>query len=88
MSGEYDLISTSDNPYNPHTEWDDWYTWDLPRYASLALLDRTIRTSNELPRSLQHDDYADALSIIVSENVSGKHIAVTGSPPEPEDDTP
>jgi hypothetical protein len=88
MSKEYELISTSDNPFNPHTQWDDWYAWDLPRYASLALLGRVIATSSDLPRSLQHDDYADALATIISENVSGKHIAVTGSAPEPEDDTP
>lgn len=71
------LLSTSDNPYNPHTEWDDWYTWDeRSGYHSLSLLGRIIRSSDELPASLQHEAYDDAVAEIVRENVSGVHILV------------
>lgn len=80
MSDEYVLLSTKDNPFNPHTEWEEWYTWDNPRYDTLGLLGRVIRTSDELPEALQVDAYNDAVEEIVSENVSGKHIKVVRPP--------
>lgn len=76
MSDEYVLLSTKDNPFNPHTEWDEWYAWDQPRYQTLALLGRVIRTSDELPESLRTEAFNDAIEEIVTENVSGKHIKV------------
>lgn len=76
------LLSTSDNPYNPHTDWDEWYAWDQARYQSLSLLARVIKTSDELPQSLQDEAYDDAVNEIVTENVSGMHIRV--APPSGE----
>lgn len=26
---EGSLITTRDNPYNPHTDYDKWYIWDM-----------------------------------------------------------
>lgn len=23
------MLTTVDNPYNPHTHWDEWYKWDV-----------------------------------------------------------
>lgn len=76
VSNEYYLLSTSDNPYNPHTQWDEWFAWDYPRYGSLALLGRVVRTSDNLPSSLEEEAYDDAIDEIVTENVSGVHIKV------------
>ena len=78
------LLSTSDNPWNPHIHWDEWYSWDFPRYDSLSLLARTVRTSNDLPNALQEQDTDDAINTIVLENLSGMHIRVprpTQAPP-------
>lgn len=80
MSDNY-LLSTSDNPFNPHTQWDEWYAWDEERYGSLALLARVTRTSDALPLNLQLEAIDDAINEIVTENVSGVHIRVAG--PEP-----
>lgn len=78
MSDGSVLLSTKDNPFNPHTEWEAWYTWDEARYQSLALLGRVIRTSDELPPTLRDEAYMDAINEIVTENVSGMHIKVVG----------
>lgn len=69
-------LSTSDNPYNPWTQWDDWFTWDFQRYDSLGLLAHTIRTSDELPKSLQDAAAEEAIDTIVTQNYSGVHIKV------------
>ena len=35
------LITTVDNPYNPHRQWDDWYAYDVAQgYDTLAILAR------------------------------------------------
>lgn len=86
MSDEYVLLSTSDNPFNPHTEWEEWYAWDTPRYSTLALLGRTIRTSDELPTNLQIEAYNDAVEEILEFNLSGKHIKVVKPPTEETED--
>jgi hypothetical protein len=71
------MLSTSDNPFNPWTEWDQWFQWDTQEmYNSLALLDRVVRSSDELSEQLQEQAYDDAVDTIVTENVSGVHIKV------------
>lgn len=74
---EHHMLSTDDNPYNPWTQWDDWLAWDTQQgYNSLSLLGRTAVTSDELPQSLQDQAAEDAITVIVTENVSGRHIRV------------
>lgn len=76
MSDEYVLLSTKDNPFNPHTEWDEWHAWDFPRYDTLGLLGRVVRSSYDLPANLQTEAFNEAVDEIVTENVSGVHIKV------------
>jgi hypothetical protein len=70
------MITTTDNPFSPVTQYDGWLTWDMQHYNSNALLARVVRTSSEL------SDYDQALAIelaieeIVRENVSGVHTRV------------
>jgi hypothetical protein len=73
---EYYMVTTSDNPYNYFTHFDEWYAWDAPRYGTLSLLARVTRTSDELPLELQEAAIDDAIDEIVTENVSGVHIKV------------
>jgi hypothetical protein len=76
MSAEH-MLSTEDNPYNPWTQWDEWLAWDTQEgYYSLALLGRTVLTSDELPQALQEEAGEDAIETIVTENLSGVHIKV------------
>lgn len=76
MSKTIYLLSTVDNPYNPHTQWSEWWAWDFPRYDTLGLLGRVTVTSDELPPNLQEQAVDDAMDEIVEYNVSGKHIKV------------
>lgn len=37
------MLSTSDNPWNPFTHYDEWNAWDIAAgYNTLALLDRVV----------------------------------------------
>jgi hypothetical protein len=68
------MLSTFDNPYDPFTEWDEWYMWDLNAgYHTPGLLDRVARVSDEISEADQALAIQQAIDEIVRENVSGMH---------------
>lgn len=71
------MLTTTDNPFNPFTEFDQWYNYDESKgYHSLSLLARVANTSDELSE-LDNDQAIDlAINEIVDENVSGMHTMV------------
>lgn len=72
------LLSTTDNPYNPFTEFDQWYAFDTQvGHHTLALLGRVCITSDELSELDQSRAIDHAMDEIVAENVSGMHILVS-----------
>lgn len=43
------MLTTVDNPYDPFTEWDNWYAYDEQTgYHTTGLMARMALTSNEL----------------------------------------
>lgn len=43
------MLSTLDNPYNPHVNYDDWFRYDMDKgYNCCAFLDRIAKTSSQL----------------------------------------
>ena len=48
------MLTTVDNPYDPFTQYDDWYTWDERNgYHTTGLLARVVITSHELSEADQ-----------------------------------
>ena len=74
------MLTTVDNPYNPFTQYDEWYAFDTRAgYHSTQLLARIVRTSDELSDADQSVAIELAIDEIVRENVSGMHKKVTES---------
>lgn len=74
------MLTTVDNPYNPFTEFDEWYRFDTSAgYYTSALLARIVRTSDELSEADDSAAIEAAIDEIVHENVSGMHRKVTES---------
>lgn len=68
------MLTTVDNPFDPFTQFDEWHAYDEGMgYASLGLLARVAKTSNELSESDQILETNNAIDEIVKENVSGMH---------------
>lgn len=66
------MLTTEDNPYDPFTEFDEWYQWDVAAgYHTTAYLARVVRTSDELSEADQSQAIEDAIDEIVRENVLG-----------------
>jgi hypothetical protein len=66
------MLTTVDNPYDPFTQFDEWYAFDeAAGYHSSALLARIVRTSDDLSEADQSLAIEDAIDEVVRENVLG-----------------
>jgi hypothetical protein len=83
------MLTTVDNPYDPFTQWDDWFAWDdAAGYCTPGLLARITRMSADLSEADQHLVVQDAIDEIVQMNVLGvlrkvKRGDVVGAPSAP-----
>lgn len=72
MSDTQYMLTTVDNPYNPHTHYDEWYAWDVEHgYHTCSLLARLTITSNELSDADQDLAISYAIDEIINENLLG-----------------
>jgi hypothetical protein len=85
-------LSTSDNPYNPLTEFDEWDAYDRQQgYNTSAYLDRVLKTTLEFGEEVYNQDLERAIDEIVVLNLISwmydgvSYIKVVGKAPEPED---
>jgi hypothetical protein len=72
------MLTTFDNPFNPFTQFDEWFQWDVAAgYHTSALLGRITIDSPELSDTDQEEAIQIAIDEIVRENVSGMFRKVT-----------
>jgi hypothetical protein len=74
------MLTTVDNPFDPFTQYDEWYRFDTSAgYNSCALLARIVRSSDELSEPDQSAAEEAAIDEIVTVNASGMHKKVSRS---------
>lgn len=70
-------ISTIDNPFNPFTDFDSWYRFDMDKgYNSSALLARFALTSDSLTDNENQEALEEALDRIIKADPLGLFIKV------------
>lgn len=68
------MLTTIDNPWNPYTQWDEWYAWDQAKgYDTPGLLARVANVSFDLSDGDQQLAVKEAIDTIVQNNFSGMH---------------
>ncbi|MCK4824985.1 hypothetical protein KA005_55055 [bacterium] len=72
------LLTTTDNPYNPFTQWLRWYYQDLRLGHDTPGLLARLATSSE---AIDDEANEAAMRDVVKYNFSGKHIMVTRDDP-------
>lgn len=66
------MLTTVDNPFDPFTQFDQWYAWDQAAgYYTSDYLARIVRTSDDLSDADQDLAIEYAIDEIVRENVLG-----------------
>ena len=74
MSDKKKMLTTTDNPYSPFTEWEAWYEFDTSHgYNTIALLGR-ISMGTHIANDM---DSHFAMRTIVEKDLYGKHVLVT-----------
>jgi len=72
------MLTTVDNPYDPFTQWDQWFSYDAQKgYNTPGYLARLARTSLELGQLDEDQSINDAMQRIVKDNFYGVHRLVS-----------
>lgn len=66
------MLTTTDNPFNPFTQWDEWKRFDEDKkYFTLNYLARIAKVSDELSEADYNQAVDDAIDEILNLNVLG-----------------
>lgn len=72
------MITTVDNPFNPLTDWDDWYNYDESKgYYTSEYLARIAKTSDDLGEKEQDQAIEEAIDEIIELNPDGFYKKIT-----------
>lgn len=70
-------LTTSDNPFDPIENFDEWYAYDLSLGQDTAgYLARIARVSDELPPLYYDVAVEEAIDEIVALNLNGKYVKI------------
>lgn len=71
------MLSTSDNPFSPVTQFTEWDAWDRAAgYNTLAYLARVTITSDEISEADQSQAIESAIDDIIAIHDNGFYIRV------------
>ena len=76
------MLSTTDNPFNPWTHYDQWFDWDTSRgYNTASYLATIVQLINANGRVSDDDALALAIDDILEFNITDNYVLV----PEPKE---
>ena len=74
------MLTTVDNPFNPITQFDDWYEYDESKgYCTSGYVARIAKTGDDLSKNDQDLAIQAAIDEIISMNPDGFYKKVTDS---------
>ena len=66
-------LTTSDNPFDPYTQWDDWYFYDLSQgYNTCERLAMIAKISVQLPDEANESEIEEAAEQLMFEGAFNK----------------
>jgi hypothetical protein len=70
-SGDF-MLTTIDNPWNPYTDYDEWYLYDQSHgYNTPGYLARIAKTSDDLSDADNDLAISEAIDEIIQLNING-----------------
>jgi len=72
------MLTTIDNPFNPFTQFDEWYAYDTEKgYHTCNYLSRVAKVSDDLSDDEEASEISRAIDEIVHFNINGMYNKVT-----------
>lgn len=69
------MITTTDNPFDPRTDWVSWFQWDVAQgYNTCAYLARVAYIAEEFPEEVQDLQWEQAIDEMVELHDGGLYI--------------
>ena len=66
-------LTTKNNPYNPFTQWNDWYFFDLSKgYNTCERIARKTKLSGQLPDDINNAEVETAIDELIEVGAIGK----------------
>lgn len=63
------MLTTIDNPYDPFTQFEEWFNFDESKgYCTCSYLARIAKTSDYLPDSMNDEEINRAMNTIIDIN--------------------
>ena len=76
----FSMLTTTDNPFNPFDQFDDWYSFDVQHgYNTCSYLARIAQTSPEMSNEEYLEAVDQAIDEILEFNILGIYKRVTKS---------
>lgn len=61
------MLTTIDNPFNPFTQFDEWYKFDMLKgYDTCGYLGKQVSVSNDISEDLNEDEIDFAMDEIIN----------------------
>ena len=80
MADDEYMLTTVDNPYDPFTQYKDWFAWDARAgYNTPGALARQAITSDDLSEADQTSAIQQAIDELVEANYTGMYRKVSRS---------
>lgn len=77
------MLTTVDNPFNPFTQFDEWYAYDESKgYHTCSYLARIVKSSDELSQADEDLAIEAAIDEIIKENILGIYKKITNKQEE------
>ena len=74
------MLTTSDNPYDPFTQFENWYAYDESKgYHTCGYIERIAKTSPDMSSFDQIEAVNEAIDEILRLNVTGNYKKVVKS---------
>ena len=74
------MLTTDDNPYNPHLQYREWYAWDVEAgYNTASFLARIVVASDSMSEADEDLAIETAIQEIVEHNVLGIYRKITAN---------
>ena len=78
------LLTTIDNPYNPWTNWDQWYDYDQRMgYCTCSYLARVMSVADAMTDVELDREYEFAMDEIIKYDVIGRYAKIKKNDPTP-----
>lgn len=66
------MLTTTDNPYDPFTQWDEWLAYDIAMgYNTCGYLARIVQSTDDLGENFEEDAIDAAIFEIIRLDLLG-----------------